>query len=39
MRENLLGSNRWRDNGVDEPGCYAHYLPCHGLNVYDRPGQ
>ena len=21
---------------ADEPGCYVHYLPCHGPNVYDR---
>ena len=37
MRENLLGSNRWRGQmAADEPGCYVHYLPCHGTNVYDR---
>ena len=37
MRENLLGSNRWRGQmAADEPGCYVHYLPCHGPNVYDR---
>ena len=37
MRENLLGSNRWRGQmAADEPCCYVHYLPCHGPNVYDR---
>jgi hypothetical protein len=37
MRQNLLSSNRWRGNMVaDEPGCYVHYLPTHGPNVYDR---
>ena len=37
MRENLLGSNRWRGQmAADQPGCYVHYLPCHGPNVYDR---
>ena len=37
MRENLLRSNRWRGRmTADEPGCYVHYLPCHGPNLYDR---
>ena len=37
MRDNLLKSNRWRGRmTADEPGCYVHYLPCHGPNVYDR---
>ncbi len=37
MRDNLLKSNRWRGQmTADEPGCYVHYLPCHGPNVYDR---
>lgn len=37
MRQNLLSSNRWRGNmAADEPGCYVHYLPTHGPNVYDR---
>ncbi len=37
MRENLLSSNRWRGQmTADEPGCYVHYLPCHGPNLYDR---
>ena len=37
MRENLLNSNRWRGQmSADEAGCYVHYLPCHGPNVYDR---
>jgi hypothetical protein len=37
MRKNLLSSNRWRGNmAADEPGCYVHYLPTHGPNLYDR---
>ena len=37
MRDNLLKSNRWRGHmTADEPGCYVHYLPCHGPNLYDR---
>lgn len=37
MRESLLKSNRWRGRmTADEPGCYVHYLPCHGPNLYDR---
>jgi hypothetical protein len=37
MRHNLLKSNRWRGHmTADEPGCYIHYLPCHGPNLYDR---
>ncbi|MDP6391047.1 MAG: hypothetical protein QF654_14215 [Alphaproteobacteria bacterium] len=37
MRANLLKSNRWRGHmTADEPGCYVHYLPCHGPNLYDR---
>ncbi|NKB56651.1 MAG: hypothetical protein GKS00_09960 [Alphaproteobacteria bacterium] len=37
MRRNLLSSNRWRGNmAADEPGCYVHYLPTHGPNLYDR---
>lgn len=37
MRRNLLRSNRWRGNmTADEPGCYVHYLPTHGPNLYDR---
>lgn len=37
MRGNLLKSNRWRGRmTADEPGCYVHYLPTHGPNLYDR---
>lgn len=37
MRQNLLASARWRGNmAADEPGCYVHYLPTHGPNLYDR---
>ncbi len=37
MRQNLLSSSRWRGNmAADEPGCYVHYLPTHGPNLYDR---
>jgi hypothetical protein len=37
MRENLLVGNRWRGHNIgDEAGCYIHYLPTHGPNLYDR---
>jgi len=37
MRRLLLSSNRWRGHmTADEPGCYVHYLPTHGPNLYDR---
>lgn len=37
MRQALLSSNRWRGQMMaDEPGCYVHYLPTHGPNLYDR---
>ena len=37
MREALLASNRWRGKMfADEPGCYVHYLPTHGPNLWDR---
>jgi hypothetical protein len=37
MRENMLGSNRWRGQmTAEEPGAYVHWLPTHGPNVYDR---
>ena len=37
MRQALLGSNRWRGKMfADEPGCYVHYLPTHGPNLWDR---
>ena len=35
MTENLLGISRWRGlNTATEPGCYIHYLPTHGPNLY-----
>jgi len=37
MREALLAGNRWRGKMfADEPGCYVHYLPTHGPNLWDR---
>ncbi|MBT3792308.1 MAG: hypothetical protein HOF95_04730 [Rhodospirillales bacterium] len=35
MTETLLGISRWRGlNTATEPGCYIHYLPTHGPNLY-----
>ncbi len=35
MVTNLLDHNRWRgENTGDVPGCYVHYLPTHGPNIY-----
>jgi hypothetical protein len=37
MRASLLAGNRWRGKMfADEPGCYVHYLPTHGPNLWDR---
>ena len=37
MRDLLLAHNRWRGKMfADEPGCYVHYLPTHGPNLWDR---
>jgi hypothetical protein len=37
MRKALLSGNRWRGRMLaDEPGCYVHYLPTHGPNLWDR---
>jgi hypothetical protein len=37
MRASLLKGNRWRGKMfADEPGCYVHYLPTHGPNLWDR---
>ncbi len=37
MADNMLNSNRWRGQCIaDQPGCYVHYLPSHGPNIYDR---
>jgi hypothetical protein len=36
MRENQLATNRWRGKmTADEDGCYVHYLPTHGPNLWD----
>lgn len=36
MREGMKKDNRWRGrNFADEDGCYVHYLPTHGPNLYD----
>jgi hypothetical protein len=37
MVDNLLDTTRWKGEMIAEnPGCYIHYLPCHGPNLYDR---
>jgi hypothetical protein len=37
MVDNMLDTNRWRGSTVaEEPGCYVHYLPAHGPNIYSR---
>ncbi len=37
MVSNMLDTNRWRGSTTaEEPGCYVHYLPAHGPNIYDR---
>jgi hypothetical protein len=37
MRQNMLATARWRGNmAANEAGCYVHYLPTHGPNLYDR---
>ncbi|CAG9263044.1 hypothetical protein [Paraburkholderia caribensis] len=37
MSEKLMSTNRWRGViSADEPGCYSHYLPTHGPNIYER---
>jgi hypothetical protein len=36
MRENQFSTNRWRGRmTADDPGCYVHYLPTHGPNLWD----
>ncbi len=36
MRNRLLKHNRWRGHNVaDEPGCYIHFIPTHGPNLYE----
>ena len=37
MKRKMLSGNRWRGHNVaDEDGCYIHYLPTHGPNLYER---
>jgi hypothetical protein len=37
MRDAMFAGNRWRGKMfADEPGCYVHYLPTHGPNLWDR---
>jgi hypothetical protein len=37
MTANMLSGNRWAgQTTADQPGCYVHYLPSHGPNIYDR---
>jgi hypothetical protein len=36
MRTRMQASNRWRGhNFADEDGCYVHYLPTHGPNLWE----
>jgi hypothetical protein len=36
MRSRMKASNRWRGhNFADEDGCYVHYLPTHGPNLWE----
>ena len=36
MRNRMKVDNRWRGhNFADEDGCYVHYLPTHGPNVFE----
>ena len=37
MKHKMLSGNRWRGHNIaDEDGCYIHYLPTHGPNLYER---
>ena len=37
MTDNMLRGNRWAGQTMaDQPGCFVHYLPSHGPNIYDR---
>ena len=37
MTKNLLANNRWQgEDKADKNGCYVHYMPTHGPNLYDR---
>lgn len=36
MRRVMKADNRWRGHNVaDEDGCYIHFLPTHGPNLYE----
>lgn len=36
MRQQMKGNNRWRGHNFgDEDGCYVHYMPTHGPNLYE----
>ncbi|HZT50502.1 MAG TPA: hypothetical protein VFA22_01130 [Stellaceae bacterium] len=36
MRRVMKADNRWRGHNIaDEPGCYIHFLPTHGPNLYE----
>ena len=36
MRDQMKRDNRWRGQYyADQPGCYVHYMPTHGPNIYD----
>jgi hypothetical protein len=36
MRGRMKANNRWRGhNYADEDGCYVHYLPTHGPNLWE----
>ena len=37
MVKNLHSDNRWQgQDKADQPGCYVHYMPTHGPNIYGR---
>ena len=37
MVKNLHANNRWQGQDMAiSPGCYVHFLPTHGPNIYDR---
>ena len=37
MVKNLLANNRWQgQDKADQDGCYVHFMPTHGPNIYDR---
>lgn len=37
MVKKLHANNRWEgQNKADQDGCYVHFMPTHGPNIYDR---